>query len=94
MSGKLPLYKYCPVCGKRIPMEAIICLYCEESLLPPGGDDPASPYGEPVMLTTVHPDPDELLDLIDDPEGEGCQEEAEYVRDPEDMAGEEWKREK
>ena len=92
MSGKLPSYKYCPVCKAKIPVQAIICLYCEESLLP--DDEPeGSMYGEAVMITTVHPEAEALMEMLDGVEL-GSNYEEEYIRDPEDDVGEEWKREK
>lgn len=91
MSGRIPHYKYCPVCKSKIPVQAIICLYCEEPLLPP--DDPAdSPFGEAILITSVHPDGEAFIDLVEGAEGEsGIEEICEREYDPEDDAGEEWK---
>ncbi len=88
MSGKLPVYKYCPFCEKQLPVQAIRCFYCEEDLIEPSDDDPDSLFGETVMLSSVEPEHENLMDII---ELEGLGEVCEVIPDPEAEVGEEWK---
>ncbi|HOO57390.1 MAG TPA: tetratricopeptide repeat protein [bacterium] len=44
------IYKQCPVCGKQIPGNAMMCMYCHAELL----EEPEGPaYEEPVEETTA-----------------------------------------
>ena len=64
MFSKPPFHKHCPVCNAKIPALATICLYCEEPLLSPD-DIEDSMYAEAVMLTTIDPDGEDLLEILD-----------------------------